>query len=116
MWPYCTQPLFHSAMPVIVNCTVLNGLSVTGTIVDQPVFVRNPHSPGAAYLDVAFSFVRALEMGGVIINDTSSTHPDAMPYGGVKESGHGVEGPRYAVQDMTDSRAVMLRLRPTKSA
>jgi succinate-semialdehyde dehydrogenase/glutarate-semialdehyde dehydrogenase len=67
-------------------------------------------------LDVAFSFARTLEMGGVIINDTSSTHPDAMPYGGVKESGHGVEGPRYAVQDMTDSRAVMLRLRPARSA
>ena len=67
-----------------------------------------------ADLDIAFSFARSLEMGGVIINDTSSTHPDAMPYGGVKESGHGVEGPRYAVQDMTDSRAVMLRLRPRR--
>nr|MDT0662244.1 aldehyde dehydrogenase family protein [Micromonospora sp. DSM 115978] len=62
-------------------------------------------------LDVAFAFARDLEMGGVIINDTSSYHPDPMPYGGVKESGHGVEGPRYTVHDMTDSRTVVLRLR-----
>jgi succinate-semialdehyde dehydrogenase/glutarate-semialdehyde dehydrogenase len=63
-------------------------------------------------LDVAFTFARRLDMGGVIINDTSSYHPDPMPYGGVKDSGHGIEGPRYAVHDMTDSRTVVLRLRP----
>jgi acyl-CoA reductase-like NAD-dependent aldehyde dehydrogenase len=34
-----------------------------------------------------------------------------MPYGGVKDSGQGVEGPRYTVQDMTDSRTIVLRLR-----
>jgi acyl-CoA reductase-like NAD-dependent aldehyde dehydrogenase len=50
-------------------------------------------------------------MGGVIINDTSSYHPDPMPYGGVKDSGQGIEGPRYTVRDMTDSRTVVLRLR-----
>ena len=62
-------------------------------------------------LDVAFAFARDLQMGGVIINDTSSYHPDPMPYGGVKESGHGVEGPRYTVLDMTDSRTIVLRLK-----
>jgi succinate-semialdehyde dehydrogenase/glutarate-semialdehyde dehydrogenase len=62
-------------------------------------------------LDVAFAFARRLDMGGVIINDTSSYHPDPMPYGGVKDSGQGVEGPKYAVHDMTDSRTVVLRLR-----
>ncbi|NNN31351.1 aldehyde dehydrogenase family protein [Streptomyces sp. S3(2020)] len=63
-------------------------------------------------LDVAFAFTRLLETGGVMINDTSSCHPDPMPYGGVKDSGQGVEGPRYAVLDMTDARAVLLRHRP----
>ncbi|MEN3309293.1 MAG: hypothetical protein V7603_5495 [Micromonosporaceae bacterium] len=62
-------------------------------------------------IDVAFTFARRLEMGGVIVNDTSSYHPDLMPYGGVKESGQGVAGPRYSVQDMTNSRTVVLRLR-----
>jgi acyl-CoA reductase-like NAD-dependent aldehyde dehydrogenase len=62
-------------------------------------------------LDRAFHAARALRVGGVMINDTSSYHADAMPYGGVKDSGHGVEGPRYAVQDMTDPRIVVLNLR-----
>ncbi|WP_427918989.1 aldehyde dehydrogenase family protein [Streptomyces sp. cg40] len=62
-------------------------------------------------LDVALGFARRLHTGGVIINDTSSCHPDPMPYGGVKDSGQGVEGPGYAVPDMTDSRTVLIRHR-----
>ena len=31
-WPYCTQPLYYTAMPVVVNVTVLNGMGVTGFI------------------------------------------------------------------------------------
>ena len=62
-------------------------------------------------IDRAFDAVRRLEAGGVIINDTSSYHADLMPYGGVKESGHGVEGPKYAVHDMTDPRIVVMNLR-----
>lgn len=62
-------------------------------------------------IDRAFWAARRLRVGGVIINDTSSYHADAMPYGGVKQSGHGVEGPRYAVHDMTDPRVIVLNLR-----
>ena len=62
-------------------------------------------------LDVAFGVARLLRVGGVMINDTSSYHADAMPYGGVKNSGYGLEGPRYAVQDMTDPRIIVLNLR-----
>jgi len=65
-------------------------------------------------IDRAFHAARTLRVGGVIINDTSSYHADVMPYGGVKASGHGVEGPRYAVHDMTDPRIVVLNLRPAK--
>ena len=65
-------------------------------------------------LDRAFDAARRLQVGGVMINDTSSYHADAMPYGGVKESGHGVEGPKYAVNDMTDPRLVVLNLRPPR--
>ena len=62
-------------------------------------------------LDRAFHAARRLRVGGVMINDTSSYHADAMPYGGVKNSGYGLEGPRYAVQDMTDPRIIVLNLR-----
>jgi acyl-CoA reductase-like NAD-dependent aldehyde dehydrogenase len=61
-------------------------------------------------LDAAFHAARSLRVGGVMINDTSSYHADAMPYGGVKDSGYGLEGPRYAVQDMTEPRIVVLNL------
>jgi acyl-CoA reductase-like NAD-dependent aldehyde dehydrogenase len=62
-------------------------------------------------LDRAFHAARELRVGGVMINDTSSYHADAMPYGGIKNSGYGLEGPRYAVQDMTDPRIIVFNLR-----
>ena len=55
----------------------------------------------------AWKAAQALEFGGVIINDASSFRADLMPYGGVKESGLGREGPRYAVEEMTELRAVI---------
>jgi acyl-CoA reductase-like NAD-dependent aldehyde dehydrogenase len=61
-------------------------------------------------LDLAFDAAKRLKVGGVMINDTSSYHADAMPYGGVKDSGYGLEGPRYAVQEMTDPRVIVLNL------
>ncbi|MFJ3779322.1 aldehyde dehydrogenase family protein [Streptomyces sp. NPDC090075] len=67
-------------------------------------------------LDVALAFARRVATGGVVVNDTSSCHPDPMPYGGVKDSGQGVEGPAYAVRDMSDSRTVLIRHRPPRSA
>ena len=64
-------------------------------------------------IDTAFAAARRLRVGGVIINDTSSYHADVMPYGGVKNSGYGLEGPKYAVQDMTDPRVIVLNLGAT---
>jgi acyl-CoA reductase-like NAD-dependent aldehyde dehydrogenase len=61
-------------------------------------------------LDTAFDAAKRLRVGGVMINDTSSYHADAMPYGGVKDSGYGLEGPKYAVQEMTDPRIIVLNL------
>lgn len=58
----------------------------------------------------AFRFARELEVGGVIINDTSSFRVDLMPYGGVKESGTGREGPRYAIEAMTEPVLVVWNL------
>ncbi|MBA2725577.1 MAG: aldehyde dehydrogenase family protein [Actinobacteria bacterium] len=51
---------------------------------------------------------RDLEVGGVIINDVSSFRADQMPYGGSKDSGFGREGLRYAMDEMTEPRIMVL--------
>jgi succinate-semialdehyde dehydrogenase/glutarate-semialdehyde dehydrogenase len=56
----------------------------------------------------ALRVARELEVGGVIINGTSSTRADGMPYGGMKDSGYGKEGPHYAIREMSIERLVML--------
>ena len=50
-----------------------------------------------------------LEVGGVVINDVPSYRVDNMPYGGVKESGLGREGVRFAMEDMTEIRNLVIR-------
>lgn len=50
-----------------------------------------------------------LEVGGVVVGDVPSFRVDNMPYGGVKDSGLGREGIRYAIEDMTELRLLILR-------
>ncbi|QBI20489.1 aldehyde dehydrogenase family protein [Egibacter rhizosphaerae] len=64
------------------------------------VFTRDLHR--------AFECVGRLHMGSVHINETSSSRIDLMPYGGVKDSGSGKEGPRYAIREMTEERLVTI--------
>ena len=54
----------------------------------------------------AFRAARKLEVGGVMINDVPMYRADHMPYGGVKESGTGREGPRYAIEEMTEMKLI----------
>lgn len=63
-------------------------------------------------LDKAFRAYRRLEVGGVIINDIATFRTDHMPYGGVKESGIGREGVKYAVEEMTEIKTMVLNLKP----
>jgi acyl-CoA reductase-like NAD-dependent aldehyde dehydrogenase len=50
-----------------------------------------------------------LEVGGVIVGDVPSFRVDNMPYGGVKGSGFGREGIRAAIEDMTETRLLVVR-------
>ena len=50
-----------------------------------------------------------LDVGGVVINDVPSYRVDNMPYGGVKDSGLGREGVRFAMEDMTEIRNLVIR-------
>jgi acyl-CoA reductase-like NAD-dependent aldehyde dehydrogenase len=56
----------------------------------------------------AFEAHRTLEVGGVIINDVSAFRADQMPYGGSKESGFGREGLRFAMEEMTEQRIMVM--------
>ncbi|MFJ1643635.1 aldehyde dehydrogenase family protein [Streptomyces sp. NPDC088258] len=59
-------------------------------------------------LQTAFRAHRALEVGGVIVGDVPSYRADQMPYGGVKKSGVGREGVRFAMEDYTYERVMVL--------
>ena len=57
----------------------------------------------------AFEAVRALDVGGVIVNDIPSFRIDSMPYGGMKDSGLGREGLKYAIEEMTEIKLVCFK-------
>jgi acyl-CoA reductase-like NAD-dependent aldehyde dehydrogenase len=60
-------------------------------------------------LDRVLAAFRRLEVGGVVVDDVPTMRHDAMPYGGTKRSGLGREGPRYAIEEMTELRTLVLR-------
>lgn len=60
-------------------------------------------------IDTALNLSRHLRVGAVHINDVSNFRPDHMPFGGVKDSGMGKEGPRWAMQRMTHFKTVTMR-------
>jgi acyl-CoA reductase-like NAD-dependent aldehyde dehydrogenase len=51
-----------------------------------------------------------LDVGGVVVGDIPSWRVDNMPYGGVKDSGLGREGLRFAIEDMTEIRNLIVRI------
>ena len=63
-----------------------------------------------ASIATAMQAVRTIRTGGVIINGTSTWRTDQMADGGVKDSGVGREGPKYAIRDMTEERLVLFNL------
>jgi len=59
----------------------------------------------------AMTAARRVEVGGFMINEVPTFRADLMPYGGVKKSGLGREGARYAIEEMTEIRLVCMDLR-----
>jgi glyceraldehyde-3-phosphate dehydrogenase (NADP+) len=92
--------------PVVVIEPVADETTAFERVNDSPyglqagVFTHN--------LQTAFHAHRELEVGGVIIGDVPSYRADQMPYGGVKQSGVGREGVRYAMADYTYERVMVL--------
>jgi len=85
--------------------------------VDEAIALANASSFGLAAaiftenLDLAMRFAQRAEAGNVHINWGPQWRADLMPYGGFKDSGFGKEGPRYAVEEMTELKMVVFHLR-----
>ncbi|MEM9801760.1 MAG: aldehyde dehydrogenase family protein [Planctomycetota bacterium] len=68
------------------------------------VFTRDLHRAHRAWDEI--------EVGGVVVGDVPAWRADAMPYGGVKDSGIGREGPAFAIEEMTELRLLVVRDAP----
>jgi glyceraldehyde-3-phosphate dehydrogenase (NADP+) len=64
------------------------------------IFTRDPRAIESAF--------RTLEVGGLVVNNVPTVRVDSQPYGGVKRSGFGREGPRYAIEEMTEYKTMVL--------
>jgi succinate-semialdehyde dehydrogenase/glutarate-semialdehyde dehydrogenase len=86
------------------------------TDIDEAIAVANDTPWGlkagvfTASLDVALKAAQGLEYGTVNVNGASRSRVDHEPSGGVKLSGWGKEGPRYAILEMTDERMVSIAM------
>jgi acyl-CoA reductase-like NAD-dependent aldehyde dehydrogenase len=85
--------------------------------IDQAIALANDTNYGLAAaiftenLEHAMKFAREVHSGNLHVNWGPQWRADLMPYGGLKESGFGKEGPRYAVDEMTELKCVVLHLR-----
>jgi acyl-CoA reductase-like NAD-dependent aldehyde dehydrogenase len=85
--------------------------------IDQAIALANdtPYGLSAAIftesVEHAMRFARDVQAGNLHVNWGPQWRADLMPYGGLKESGFGKEGPRYAVEEMTELKTVVLHLR-----
>jgi acyl-CoA reductase-like NAD-dependent aldehyde dehydrogenase len=85
--------------------------------IDQAIALANDSNYGLSAaiftesLEHAMKFAREVQSGNLHVNWGPQWRADLMPYGGLKESGFGKEGPRYAVEEMTELKLVILHLR-----
>jgi acyl-CoA reductase-like NAD-dependent aldehyde dehydrogenase len=90
------------------------------TTLDQAVRLANATRYGlqaavfTQSIDVAFYLARRIEVGGVMVNEGSHFRIDQMPFGGVKDSGVGREGVKYAIAEFTEPRLVAFTLQQPK--
>ena len=91
------------------------GLTSVGSV-DEAIELANQSNYGLSAaiftenLDHAMRFAREVDSGNLHINWGSQWRADLMPYGGLKDSGFGKEGPKYAVQEMTETKMVVMHL------
>jgi glyceraldehyde-3-phosphate dehydrogenase (NADP+) len=102
-----------------ISCDELFGPAVAVTRfndIDQAIALANDSTYGLSAgiftrnLDWAMKFIREVHSGNLMVNWGPQWRVDLMPYGGLKQSGFGKEGPRYAVEEMTELKMVVFHL------
>ncbi|MCB1020196.1 MAG: aldehyde dehydrogenase family protein, partial [Acidobacteria bacterium] len=85
--------------------------------IDEAIEIANATNYGLSAaiftesLETAMRFAREVESGNIHVNWGCQWRADLMPYGGLKDSGFGKEGPKYAVEEMSEYKMVVLHLR-----
>jgi acyl-CoA reductase-like NAD-dependent aldehyde dehydrogenase len=99
----CREELFGPAVSV---------MSVSS--IDEAIRLANDTEFGLSAglftkdIDAAMRFAREVDSGNIHINWGPLWRTDAMPYGGMKGSGMGKEGPKYAIEEMTEMKSVII--------
>lgn len=97
------QELFGPAVAVTPVATLDDALAMANHSrygLSAGIFTRD--------LNAALRFAREVESGNIHVNWGPAWRADLMPYGGLKDSGLGKEGPRYAIHEMTETKTVVL--------
>ena len=82
--------------------------------IDQAIAMANDSRFGLSAgiftqnVDWAMRFAREVDSGNLHINSSPQWRADLMPYGGLKDSGIGKEGPKYAIEEMTETKMVVI--------
>lgn len=99
----CSEELFGPVVTVEQYSTIEEAVTMINRSrygLQAGIFTNDHHA-------IQYSY-QHLEVGGVIVNDYPTFRADNMPYGGVKDSGFGREGVRYAMQEMTEAKLLVL--------
>ena len=103
-----------------ISCDELFGPAVGVTpaqTIDEAIEIANATNYGLSAaiftesLETAMRFAREVESGNIHVNWGCQWRADLMPYGGLKDSCFGKEGPKYAVEEMSEYKMVVLHLR-----
>lgn len=101
----CQAELFGPAVAIAPYDTLEEAIELANSTpygLQAGIFTNN--------LQAALYAAERLDFGGVHINEVSSYRADHMPYGGVKASGMGREGPRYAIEEMSETKIIIITL------
>jgi len=101
----CQNELFGPAVAIAPYDTLDEAIELANSTpygLQAGIFTNN--------LQAALYAAQRLDFGGVHINEVPSYRADHMPYGGIKASGMGREGPRYAIEEMSETKIIIITL------